>query len=347
MHAKTSHNLLWLFFGLGLAFVAIAIQPEVLESKTIAKLGMLFLLLGVVATFLMYKLWGYDFDKSTGKSEAPAWAMVMHRALGYGFLITYAAIMAHMVPRMWLYQVEFPARTVAHIILGFSVGFLLIIKISIMQFFRHLEEWMPALGTTILWASVMLMALSAPVIFSEKDAFTPQSMARLKKVLPNAGLPEGTDLELLSETDTLTHGRYVLQTNCVKCHDMRTILLKPRKPSDWYRTVIRMGKKPALFAPISHQDELAVTSYLIAITPEMANSRKPKTLVERTPQAVYEEACSQCHDLSDVDDAPPKTADEVKSMIQRMIDENEAEFEPQDIPLIERYMIEKYVSSGA
>ena len=37
-------------------------------------------------------------------------------------------MMYHMVPRLFIYQVEFPARTVAHLLLGVSIGFLLIIN---------------------------------------------------------------------------------------------------------------------------------------------------------------------------------------------------------------------------
>src|SRR5687767_7645507 len=118
-------------------------------------LGVLFLVLGLGAMFLMYRLWGYPFDKVTKTSSAPPWAMLLHRVLGYLFAITYVAIMWHMVPRLWEYQVEFPARTTAHILLGMTVGFLLIVKISIMRWFRHFEEWMPYLGTAIMLCTVL------------------------------------------------------------------------------------------------------------------------------------------------------------------------------------------------
>lgn len=69
--------------------------------------------------------------------------MWLHRGLGYAFVVLYV-VMWRMVPRLWTYQVELPARSVAHLLLGFTIGFLLLVKISILRFFRHFEEWMPS-----------------------------------------------------------------------------------------------------------------------------------------------------------------------------------------------------------
>jgi hypothetical protein len=124
-----------------------------------ALLGVVFVAVGLAAMFLMYHLWGYPFDKATHTSAAPRWLMWIHRLLGYLFALIYIALMWKMIPRLWEYQVEFPARTTAHIILGFTIGFLLLIKIAIMRFFRHFEEWMPYLGTAIMLSTIILIGL--------------------------------------------------------------------------------------------------------------------------------------------------------------------------------------------
>ena len=249
-----------------------------MSSAIIAKLGIVFLGTGICATFLMYWLWGFPFDKETRTSSAPKALMYTHRALGYIFVVTYVAIMWHMLPRMWEYQVEFPARTVAHIILGITIGFLLVIKISIMRFFRHFEEWMPYLGTAILLCTVLLLGLSVPFVFRESalasaapggSAYSQKSLERVARLLPGAGLPETAPLNELATASQLRAGREVLLSNCVKCHDLRTVLLRPRSPSSWYRTVVRMAEKPALFSPIDKWQQWQVTAYLIAITPDL------------------------------------------------------------------------------
>src|SRR5579862_3686863 len=138
-----------------------------MSTITSAGLGIAFLVLGFAATFLMYYLWGFPFDKVTRTSEAPKGLMRLHRVIGYLYGAVYVVMMSQMVPRMWQYQFELPPRTVAHLILGFLIGIILFIKIAIMRFFRHFEEWMPRLGTMMFGCTVLLLALSLPTALHE------------------------------------------------------------------------------------------------------------------------------------------------------------------------------------
>jgi hypothetical protein len=125
-------------------------------------LGLLFLVVGFAAVFLMFHLWGYPFDKATRTSAAPHSLMLLHRALGYLYVILYVIMMWKMVPRLWEYQVELPPRSVVHMLLGISIGVLLLIKLSILRFFRHLEEWMPVPRRLLLACTILLSGLSIP-----------------------------------------------------------------------------------------------------------------------------------------------------------------------------------------
>ena len=331
-------------------------------------LGLVFVVLGFAAMFLMYHLWGYPFDKATHTSAAPRWAMYLHRVLGYAFAGIYVALMWKMVPRLWEYQVEFPARTVVHIVLGFTIGFLLIVKIAIMRFFRHFEEWMPHLGTAIMLGTVLLSALSIPIALHEQrlseHAFSEPNRARVAQLLPGAELPEQAPgpAELASER-SLRNGRRVLLDNCVKCHDLKTILAKPRSPAGWWQTVERMSEKPALFDPITEREMFDVTAYLIAITPDLQRSSKQKRDQKLARDAAvssaaaparkidlaaakktYEDACSQCHELDDITKAPPRTVEESRAMIQRMIKDNEAQLTAEQVELIAAWLDAEFVA---
>lgn len=376
-----------------------------------ATLGTVFLLVGLAAMFLMYHLWGYPFDKATRTSEAPRWAMWAHRVLGYLFVLIYIVLMWKMVPRLWEYQVEFPARTTIHIVVGFTIGFLLLIKISIIRFFRHFEEWMPYLGTAIMLGTVILMGLSLPFVLQERalarsapggDALSDESRTRVAQLLPSAKLPEEAPLVELASVKALSNGRDVLLGNCVKCHDLKTILEKPRTPSGWWNTVERMAEKPALFAPMTEREMYEVTAYLIAITPDLQRASKqrhrqevaraeaaaeiepdasvanaataavssPMTTTTTTTtnttgtgptiattmsppanptidlaraKATYDEVCSQCHELSEVDKAPPTTHGETREMVQRMIKENEADLTSEQIKLVAAWLDAHFV----
>src|ERR1700678_1118042 len=103
-----------------------------------AVLGLLFMGFGAGASFLMYYLWGFPFDHETHTSEAPRPLMLLHRVLGYIYAGIFVYLMVQMVPRLWNYEIELPARTVVHLVVGLVIGITLLIKIMIVRFFKHL-----------------------------------------------------------------------------------------------------------------------------------------------------------------------------------------------------------------
>ncbi len=360
-----------------------------------AILGLVFLGLGIASVFLMYKLWGYPFDHETRTSTAPKPLMLLHRLIGYAYAGLYVFMMWHMVPRMWNYQIELPPRTVAHLMLGITIGVLLLIKISILRFFRHFEEAMPYIGSALLLCTFLLIGLSVPFTLRERylrtgahvggNVFSDASIERVHTLLKTAGLPPEAPLDKLASQRKLREGRLVLLSQCVQCHDLRTILARPRTPPDWVQTVERMAIKPIIGAPITEEEQWTVSTYLIAITPDLQNSAKvqrkrqlevrqtktalqtafasteevkpppagsteavkPSPAASYDPQAaaqLFSETCSQCHELSDVDNAPPMSKEETRDLMARMI-ENGLVIEEADIETIARYLNEKYVGT--
>ena len=345
-----------------------------------ALMGISFAVLGTVTVFLMFHLWGYPFDKVTRKSEAPRTLMILHRVMGFAFLALYIFMMVQMVPRLMRYQVEFPARTVAHIVLAITVGFLLVVKISIIRFFRHLEEWMPVLGTSLLLCTWLLVALSVPFAFRERqlrakalggDVSSVQNLERLRLVLPTCGLPKEAPLNDIATVKGLAAGREVLLTKCVQCHDLKTILSRPRAPRDWVQTVDRMTEKPVLGEAVDEQEQWHVAAYLIAITPDLQQSAKKaraqknkakeakvaavaamegpvvQTYVDiNAVKPLFEAKCSECHDLSDADKHVWKGEPDVKETMERMID-NGLEATPLELEQLRQYLVATYVKAGA
>ena len=159
---------------------------------------------------------------------------------------------------------------------------------------------------------------------------------------------------------------------CVNCHDLRTILLRPRTPKNWVKTVTRMADRSLLWDPLSEQDQWAVTGYLIAITPHLQKSikRRRKEELERqraksglqmvsavrpeTPSSLvappfdlsrakqlFESVSSQCHETSDVHDAPPTTKQEVRQLVIQMV-ENGLSEPDEDLQHIIYYLTQTY-----
>ena len=347
-----------------------------MSTSMSAILGLIFLGLANASVFLMFKLWGYPFDKETHKSEAPPALMLLHRLIGYAYAILYVFMMWHMVPRLWNYQVELPPRTVAHLMLGITIGVLILVKIAILRFFRHFEESMPYIGTCLLICTYLLIGLSVPFTFREAAlrtqtaAFSEEGMTRTRKLLENAGLPSEAPLDQLASKRKLREGQHVLQRKCVVCHDLRTILAKPRTPTDWVRLVNRMAIKPMIGEPIHQEEEWTVSAYLIAITPDIQVSareqRQERMRVEEAKEAVqiatvametetvaatyneaeakvlFEDKCSQCHPFTDVEDYPPRSEEETTEVIARMIDTG-LYLEEEEIEIITRYINENYL----
>jgi hypothetical protein len=261
--------------------------------------------------------------------------------------------------------------------LAITIGFILLIKISIMRFFRHLEEWMPYLGTGLLLCTFLLLGLSLPFTYKEKqlskravggDVYSAQNIDRLKKVLPDAEFPKEAVLADLATTKTLKAGRKVLLEQCVECHDLKTILTKPRSPADWVHTVERMAEKPALTYNLEDRTQWAVSTYLIAITPEIqesaAKKRKQeldkkkqleearKAMKEPTEQVsdavakpLIEKKCTQCHELDELEKKPPHSKKEVADLLSRMVD-NGLECEDKELKTISAFLTKTYAKDA-
>ena len=315
-----------------------------------AILGIAFVGLAFAGTILMYWLWGFPYDHNKFKSEAPISLRILHRIIGYLYIVIYLILMWQMVPRLWNYQIEFPARTVIHLTFGILIGIVLFLKFMVVRFFKHLESrFAPFFGTLLMISTVLLAGLSVPMAFKEYqlrksvvggDVFSDKNIIRIERLVSNAGFSDEVPLNKLSKKEFLLKGRAVLLNKCVQCHDLRTVLVKPRTPSDWVRTVKRMSER-TVAEPIYLEEQWWVSAYLIALSPELHRGFKSKLEEDKSivssrqvtaitefemdkislteAASVYEMKCSACHFLSNVENNPPTSEEEVNYLVDRMI----------------------------
>jgi hypothetical protein len=59
-------------------------------------------------------------------------------------------------------------------------------------------------------------------------------------------------------------------------------------------------------------------------------------------KSTYEQVCSQCHELKDVDDHPPKTPAEVDQLIERMVG-NGLDESKENLSLVRQHLIRAFV----
>ena len=345
-------------------------------------LGIAFLVIGIAATILQAWLWSFPMlpdpggPDPNGISSAPPFWTKTHRVLGLLFVVIYIFMMWHMIPRLWEYQFELPARTVMHAVMGIMIGCLLIAKIAIIRWFQHFGTSLPALGLGIMMCTVILATLSLPFAMRAHGmnvrVFEPENLSRVQRVLASSGI-EGIDARRSADLvtrESMNKGRDVLMYKCAVCHDMRTILMKPRSASSWYKISDRMAEKPNLGPPLLPEDIPLVTAYLVAISPNLQETVKGKREDERkkaeraagvqqvtekkvtakeedsydaeAAKVLYEDQCTQCHELDDTIDHGPDTYEGWTKVVQQMIVEEEAEITDEQASIIIRYLAETY-----
>ncbi len=257
-------------------------------------LGVAFVALAIIAVVLQAWLWGpkyWDFENKKSLAPRP-WAN-LHRLVGYAYAIIYVIMMTEMVPRLWEYQVELPARTVIHACMGITIGVLIITKVLILRFFKHFEESMPWFGMGILIATINLAVLSMPFAVRAADvsgaSMSAEAQERTRRILEGVdfGATLAVDKDALVSEASLELGRQVLVQKCITCHDLRTILIRPRTGRQWLDVVQRMVEKPMIVGdPISEADIPVVTSYLIAITPSIQESTRMRAETQRAREQI-------------------------------------------------------------
>jgi mono/diheme cytochrome c family protein len=282
--------------------------------------------------------------------------------------------MIQMVPRLWTYQIEFPARTVVHISLGMAIGVVLLLKISVVRFFRRLDQSLvPQLGTCLIVGSVVLIGISVPSAFREALAtnrlLNEENRQRVGTLLAQVGL-EDEQCTRLTTPDALRKGQRILRQECIDCHDLRTVLAKPRTPDNWRQTVARMADRTTMLNPLLEDEQLLVTAYLIALSPDLQKSARqlrqeqdrrdqsrqaaesvageaaaPTGYDPAAAQQLYEEMCSQCHETDVVDTSPPGNEQEANELVSWMVDEG-LEATEKELAQIVRYLTETYAQSS-
>lgn len=329
-------------------------------------LGLLFMIASFFSTFLLFYLWRYVDVRTAQMPGASPVLVTLQRIFELVYVAIYVVMMLEMLPRLWTYQVELPPRTVAHVFLGFTIGTALLIKIGISRLFRDFYAWLPGLSALVFAMTVLLCGLSVPFALHEYglargqaggSVYSDESRERLARLLPLADLPKEARLADLATVDALRRGRDVLAQKCVVCHDLKTVLVQPRSPAQWWRTVERMARMPTFSEPLTEQEQYEVTAYLIAIANDVTKSvmaqheekqtREAAAIAtaakrERTrgpERAAYERICSECHDLADIEQNPPRTPEEAAAVIERMIVENGLVASKEEIDLVYTFMV--------
>ena len=263
-----------------------------------------------------------------------------------------------------------------------DIGVLLLTKLAIIRLFPHFMGALPALGLGLLINTVILGSLSLPYALQAHnisgDTLSPQNLERVRDVLAGLPLPEDVDAAALATPERLADGRDVLTRKCTVCHDMRTILAKPRSGPGWFNVVVRMAEKPLIMGDaLDDRDIPLATAYLIAITPDMQQSAKvrmkamkdqaervaevaempadtaasseaaaPAALDLTKAEALYKARCTQCHELDEIKEHGGDDEAGWAKIVKRMVEDEGAELGEDEARTIVRFLAATYKKSA-
>src|SRR5258706_65868 len=80
------------------------------------------------------------------------------------------------------------------------------------------------------------------------------------------------ELPAHSSEESQRQVREVVVQRCAQCHDLRTVLAEPRTGAGWLSLCRRMQEKPTIDRPLTDDEVLLATAYLVAITPALQQS---------------------------------------------------------------------------
>jgi mono/diheme cytochrome c family protein len=224
---------------------------------------------------------------------------------------------------------------------------------------------------------VVVIGISTPFAFHEaamraagaaEGTYSEKNLRRVEKLLVETGLSESEATEYAT-VEALETGRGVLHGRCVECHDLRTVLARPRTAVNWRQTVRRMAAMTTEEHPLTETDQWHVTAYLIALSPRLQQSRQTEreasleaerskealeTAATATPEptdyeperaeALFETKCSQCHSLELVEEVELTSTEDARALVARMV-ELGAEGTAEEFRQIIEYLDRNYVET--
>ncbi|MFC1869062.1 DUF6529 family protein, partial [Thermodesulfobacteriota bacterium] len=172
-------------------------------------LAVFWILTGLAAVLIMLEIQGHP-----GKNNHLKGLTLLHRVLGFIFILLYVAVTILMIIRIAGYHQELALRPLIHAHLAVFLLPVLTLKWLVVRRFKRFFNYLPVLGCLILAVAVLLCAMTAGFVFlySPKIPYTTVSRADV------------FDTHL---------ARGLLFARCGKCHTLEPVLRTAKDPEGW------------------------------------------------------------------------------------------------------------------
>jgi len=257
-----------------------------------AYLGVLFVLIGATAAFIMIHLKGKSKDRVHG--IILVWG---HRVLGYVFIVIYALMVITMIIRISYYQDELSARSIFHVVLALSLLPLSIVKWLVAKKYKLLTPRLFFLGLAIFLFAFLLIALSAGHYFLYKGDVREVAISSIDKETMNENI-----------------GRQLVVQKCDKCHTLERVFRSIKDEDGWTKTVNRM----ALIDTPNIRDYDAKQIIFFLVKQQQSRIGTQQDVVDmEIGKTLLDKKCTICHDLDRIFRAQ-KSEEEWMATVERM-----------------------------
>ena len=132
-------------------------------------LGLIFLVAGVIAVICMFALMG-----KTERKISATFLKKMHKGSGFVFAILLLVISYFCIKHIAMVGDQLSGRAVMHSLLSLFLFIILVIKITIVQFYKRFLRFVPTMGIIVFILAFVVFSTSAGYYFlrtlSVKDA---------------------------------------------------------------------------------------------------------------------------------------------------------------------------------
>jgi hypothetical protein len=261
-------------------------------------LATLLVVIGGVTVLIMLEMTGKIQDSPKRKG----W-ILLHRILGYLFLVLFAAMLVFMVIKAGGFQEELPARAMIHIILALLLVPLIMIKIVIARRHAQLSTKLIMLGLAIFGLSFGLTGITAGYYALHSSDY-------------RYAILSDVDDEILN----VEIGQKITNRKCSKCHSLERVYQSYKSDTAWTHTIHKMAELD--YPNITNFDVKQIVGYLVQQQLKRQGEEKDKLRME-IGRSLVSLKCSLCHNLDRIFGAK-KSQQEWTETVSRMTETNGA-----------------------
>jgi mono/diheme cytochrome c family protein len=262
-------------------------------------LATLLVVIGGVTVLIMLEMTGKVRDSPRRKG----WILI-HRILGYLFLILFASMLVFMVVKAGGFQEELPARAMIHIILALLLVPLIMIKVVIARRHAQLSTKLIMLGLAIFGLSFGLTGITAGYYALHRSDYKYSVLSDMDDDLLNVEI-----------------GQKITNRKCSKCHSLERVYQSYKSDVAWSETINKMAELD--YPNITNFDVKQIVGYLVQQQQKRQGEEKDKLRME-IGRSLVSKKCSICHNLDRIFGAK-KREQEWAETISRMMATNAAD----------------------